>query len=601
MPRSVTPDPSQPTPRKAVARKRAVRTKKEELPLEVDFTEAKLKVLEPPLSPTPPPNPPAQPPAEVPPLPFARSTKFVFWGGVGLILAGALGTTIDHLRQQDQQLKETSAKLEVAQNSQLETLAILAQEAAKSARPGAASTKSNALELELSRQLEAIPPHESSFAARAIVHRALASIAWAHGDTLSALTHSRKTVEFTAPQGTTISLVEDELFQAGILARETEFPALAASIETHLAGLPDSPEKSAASFRLASLQAQAATRAASEAITDDQIRRELSKAKLKAKGVALSDQLRSEMNGEYQRREKMQQDATSQNDPSKMALAMKEKETYDEKFRTELKRREDDLRQQSQAAMQSDPAVGEAQQKATDLWKKVLASAQARNISAELTEARCGLASALLGQDNLAEAEAVMNDRPAETPEDTISQKVRVRLVLGKLSLRKAAVLSKEQAAPIQQAGITSLRDALAMLENQSTDDFRAKEVAGQLKAVLAGLLNAAGQKDASAVAVNESNVLLSAAASDGSWMEISHRAKSRINQCRDLLRQSTAPQAANGLSQARELEAALNSWHLELLKEAPAQEAIQSAKDAAKKIIDAAPDTYSWSALIPF
>jgi hypothetical protein len=455
------------------------------------------------------------------------------------------------------------------------------------------------------RQLNEFSEDPGTALTRAAVQQSLAKMAWNRGDSLSALALARhaKQLVLTDEPNSPAALVEAELMIASILSEETDLGPISAEITSHVNRLPDGPGKVSAEFRHRVLQAQSASRLAAETVRKDQVKRDLGRAQLKVRAVALSDQLRSEMNGENQRREKLQQEAATENDPGKMARAMKEKDSYDEKFRAELQRREDELRQQTQAALQPDVKVTEALQQAADLWKQALLFVETNGAdSAQATEARLGLATALLAQDNLAGAEDAVKGLGADTAglaTDEV-QLARTKLVQARVALRKSAVVAKDQAEAALAAGTTSLEASLAALAKSGKSDFRQKELAGQIQSTLANLHNAAGHKDAAAAAMSQAAALLADSAADGSWMEIMQKAQARVNQCRDMLRQSSASAVSSALSQSLELHQALVSWRAELLKDSPDAEGIASSRATAEKIVKENPDAYPWAALIP-
>ncbi len=528
-------------------------------------------------------------PVETPPLtlPHAEWTSRVFWGTILALVLLAFGLTRKQFADHAAAATAAQAHLTAQTHQRWQELLTLARETA--ALSQTADTAS--LEGFLATSLQQLPgPAPQGLPTQ--LHQQFAALALQRADfpialaELSAAESATKELQTLA----NLALQRLEIFLAADHATTLAAPAIGPTSQL-LAKLPAGAAKTQAAFQLEIIQAETASAQAEATTEQDQMQRELRIAQLKRKGLALSEQLRAELNTDFQKREQAQQDAATQNDPAKMAEAIKQKEAFDEKFSAELKRREEQLQQETTAAMQPNPEISALQATAVTTWQQLAERATDTPWSRRV---RLGLAAALLQQQNFPAATEALAPVLAEKDLPPMDQ-LRASHLSARIHQAQASRLAGAAATAALQQALNAASHAQEQFAKLSLHRPALQKQAADVAATLATLHTALGQKPSAqqfqALAEQHSQ----AAARDHSWREILWNARAKITQLRQSLRQQYQPPLVDQLDQANQLLTALRQYQASVL----ARQDPKAASDKVSALINLAPDQYPWSSLL--
>ncbi len=294
-----------------------------------------------------------------------------------------------------------------------------------------------------------------------------------------------------------------------------------------LSSLAESASTQIVLAKVAALRATVAARMAEDSAAQDRLARDLATAQIKRKSAGLSERLRAEMKDDFQRREKLLQEAQANNDPQKLSAAMAAKESFDQKFSAELKKREEQLKQEGADVMKPRADAAENRRAAVEAWTQAvqaavkcvsLAAADAELGTSDrwvgamaLIMARTELSAALALQEALpealdsaekaaAEAQALLKEDPASSPAQDLAARAAQRLAEAKFL--QGFRLAPDQAKPLWQQAETHIRQAVEAFELSYARCAALPTAAtrlGQSRSTLSALLGAQGRKEESA------------------------------------------------------------------------------------------------------
>ena len=382
-----------------------------------------------------------------------------------------------------------------------------------------------------------------------------------------------------------------------LLAGHADDLAVPASREAAklLASLPADNPAPDLKFRLALINARLHSHQAVAAQQEDRMHRQIALARLKRKSLTLSEQLRGEMIGEYQRREKLQADAAATNDPEKMAQASNEKDAYDAKFSAQLKDREDLLRKETAEVMMPLPAIAERLDNATTEWRQVLESATAAGI-VEKNLARLGLGETLLALGNTAEAETLLQANVQEPAANPFLQ-AETHLLLSQCSAQKLPGLVGDAAKPFAESGLAlssktqEILGTLPMSSRNRSLTSRAQRLAADFQTNL-GHADIAQTVRATATQSDED------AAKDHGWQEILWQSRLSLNEARRQFLTNGSPPARDLFQLAEAADLALRFWHGRYLSDAP-HTAKAEAMATTQLVVSTDIDRFPWHPLL--
>jgi hypothetical protein len=523
--------------------------------------------------------------------PHQRQAGMVFWGGVTALVVMALGSTQLHFHQRENEAAAAQAALQQGIKARWQEVAELTRHTATLSL--SADTKE--LEGQLAMVVKQLPKEVNEDPTvrdyQGQLHQHLATLAQQRSDYMAGLNELKQATTLTAEPNrlAAIALQRLELLLAADPTTSLAQTAVA-PVSAAVQALPAGEGKATAILHLAVLQAEVASAHAAAVTAEDQVRRELQVAQLKRKGLALSEQLRAEMNAEYQKRDQAQQDATTRNDPAQMAQSIKDKDLFDEKFSTELKRREEQFQAETKAALQPDPQISALQAASVEAWQKL---AEPPLESAWSLRIQLGLAAAYLEQQNFPAANnALAVAMTAKSP--TTLELATTKHLQARILQAQAARLSGPAATAVYQQALNSATEAHKQLAKISLHRPELMEQSAAIEATLAALHALVGQKDAAAQFQSAAEKNSQAAAQDHRWREILWNAQNKLEQLRIALRAKYQPELVEQLASAQSLVEALRQWQFLQLTEQDSglpQKRVQS-------ILQAAPGQYPWASL---
>lgn len=535
-----------------------------------------------------------QAPQRPPVLDFVRAKqKWIFGALAGSIV---LGFTVYQFNAQKKAKQQAEEIVTAQQVDQLRRLHAMAREAALLSD----STNTLGLEMQVTQGLMELPKSLLS-PERVETHLQLAGMAWRRSDLTLALAQASTAHDMSVVAGQPLGRAQAQVAKANVMVHSgpnAESGKAWLSEATQLvAALPTTPEKTNLEVQVAILQATVASRAASELTEEDTLRRELDKARLADKGKKLSTQLRAELDGETQKREKLQQDAAATNDPAKMAQATAAKEAFDKKFDEELKSREAKLKEETTEATKPRAEISEVQVAATSTWRGAVASAEASGDKSSAAEAKLGLVSALLLERNLPEALALVQgvlkteNLPARLV--TLAKELNARV-----ELQGSPRMAGDAAKAARTVALQSASEAAQAMERQT---FRSVETSFHLADCYSLMAEASallGQAEAAAKHREAAVNVAQTAARDGGWNEVLQQSNQSIGALRQALKTGYSDELAAQLKTAVEFRKSIQSWYGTYLVKAPAELASE-AGNRAKEIAKQFPEQFPWAALM--
>ena len=527
-------------------------------------------------------------------LDFVRAKqKWIIGALAGSI---ALGYTVKAFNSEKKAKQQAEEIVTAQQVDQLRRLNAMAREAALLSD----STNTLGLETQVTQGLMELPKSMLS-PERVETHLQLSGMAWRRSDLTLALAQASMAHDMAVLAKQPLGQAQAQVAKASVMIHsgpnaEAGKPWLAEATQL-VAPLPTTPEKTILDVQIAILNATIASRSATELTDDDKLRRETDLARLKDSGKKLSTQLRAELEGETQKREKLQQEASATNDPAKMAQATAAKEAFDKKFDEELKNREAKLTQETTEAAKPRPEISDVQMAATTAWRTTVAAAEASGDKLLAAEAKLGLVSALLLEQNLPEAlalvQSVLKTESLPSRIVTLSQELNARVEL-QGSRRK----SGDAAKAAQTVALQSASEAAQALERQS---FRSAQAAFHLAdcySLMAEACALLGQAEVAAKHRESSSKIAQSAARDGGWNEVLQQSNQTISQLSQALKNGYSDELAAQLKTAVEFRKSMQSWYGAFLVKAPAETSAEAA-NRAKEIAKQFPDQFPWAALM--
>ena len=510
------------------------------------------------------------------------------WVGIGILGLTAVGSALFSDLTVGKQLPSGARQ-------QVMELARSATAATHLASPAEALTA----EQQIYQSYRTIPDGGGADAQRAEILQSLAELALQRGDAPRSLAaaHAARAYADLARQPRLSARAALCQAEGYCLAGHIDDLAVPASRDAArlVASLPDDPTAADLKFRLAHIMARLHFHQAVAIQQEDRLQRQITLARLKGRSLTLSEQLRGEMNGEYQRREKLQAEAAASNDPDKMAQASNEKDAYDAKFSAQLKDREDLLRKETAEAMKPRPDIGERLAAATAEWRQVVAASAAFG-NVEKNLARLGLASALLAQGNSAEAETTLQASITEPAASPFLQ-AETQILLSQCAAQKLPTLAGDAAKPVAESGLAlavkaqEILSALPASPRNLSLTSRAQFLAADFQSSL-GHADLAHTLRASASKAEEE------AAKDNGWQEILRQSRLSLDDARRQLLATGSPPANDQFQLAQAADLALRSWHGNFLSAAPPT-AITDAMATTQLIVSTDLDRFPWHPLL--
>lgn len=527
------------------------------------------------------------PSPQTPPLPEHLSRRLA-WIGIGILGLTALGSALfsDFTIGRQLDPKMRSQIVELAKSASASTHLV-------------SPTEAMAAEEQIFLAYRNITDGGGADAHRAEILLSLAELALLRADAPRALAaaHAARAYAEVAKQPRLVAQATLCQAEGYFLAGHTDDLAIPASRDaTHLlANLPADPPAPDLKFRLALLNARLHSQQAVSSQQEDGMQRHLSLARLKGRSLTLSEQLRGEMNGEYQRREKLQAEAAATNDPEKMAQASNEKDAYDAQFSAQLKDREDQLKKEIADAMKPRPEIGQRLEAATAEWRQV-ADASTAFGNAEKNLARLGLAAALLAQGNPAEAETTLQasiQEPAASP----FLHAETHLLLSVSAAQKLPSLAGEAAKPAAESGLALANKALEILSALPASQ-RNLSLTSRAQLLAADFQSALGNTDIAQTLRSTATKAEEEAAKDNSWLEILRQSRLSLDEARRQLLATGSPPASDQFQLTQAADLALRAWHGNFLSAAPPN-AIAEAVATAQLVVSTDIDRFPWQALL--
>ena len=510
------------------------------------------------------------------------------WVGIGILGLTALGSALFSDLTVGKQLP-------AGMRQQVMELARSANAATHLASPAEALTA----EQQIHQSYRTIPDGDGADAQRAEILQSLAELALQRGDAPRSLAaaHAARAYADLARQPRLSARAALCQAEGYCLAGHIDDLAVPASRDAArvVASLPADPPAADLKFRLAHIIARLHFHQAVATQQEDRMQRQITLARLKGRSLTLSEQLRSEMNGEYQRREKLQAEAAASNDPDKMAQASNEKDAYDSKFSAQLKEREDLLRKETSEAMKPRPDTGERLAAATAEWRQVVAASAAFG-NAEKNLARLGLASALLAQGNAAEAETTLQASIAESAASPFLQ-AETQLLLSQCAAQQLPTLAGDAAKSIAEAGLALAGKAQEILSSLPASP-RNLSLTSRAQFLAADFQFSLGHADLAQTLRATASKAEEEAAKDNGWQEILRQSRLSLDDARRQLLATGSPPANDQFQLAQAADLALRSWHGNSLSAAPPT-AITDAMATTQLIVSTDLDRFPWHLLL--
>lgn len=518
-----------------------------------------------------------------PPWPYAALTKKVFWGNLAVLVLLALGINQHHFRQQQLALAESATAQQAAHTQRWAELVALSKEAAALSMTADTSTLERQILSSVPPVLAGPEPPEQR-ALRADFHLTQARLAFHRSDLPVSVS---QLATATALSPTPAQRTEEDLLRVEIFLSAQQFNLARTAADALEVSLTTPANR----LHLGILQARIATAAAAASTRQDQWQREQNIAQLKAKGLTLSAQLRSELSAEFTAQSEAQQQASAQNDPTQMAAALKSKEAYDEKFSAELKRREAQLTEEAAAALQPDATVSERQASAVAAWQ---ALAHAELPPAETMQVTLGLAEALLQQQDFSAATTALGPTLTSQASNLLDQATAHHLS-ARLSQAQAIRSAGPSAAAALQQALNSAQQAFNLLSKVSQHRPAILEQRSTIETTLAAIHTALKQPEPAETLTAQAEQHRQMAHADHGWREIFWNLQTQTNQLRQALRQNYRPETLAPLAQIQALQTALEQWQAATLQ----QLSTADAEAKVNALIQSAPAKYLWSSLL--
>ncbi len=535
----------------------------------------------------------AEIPAAVPPIatfPLTEQlSRKAAWVGIGILGLTAVGSALFSNLTVGKQLPS-------GMRQQVLELARSAAAATQLASPAEAL----AAEQQIYQSYRTITDGGGADAQRAEILQSLAELALQRGDAPRSLAAAHAARAYAELAGPPRLAAQAALCQAEgyCLAGHIDDLAVPASRDAaHLvASLPADPPAPGLKFRLALIAARVhAHQAVAAQQEEDRMQRQLTLARLKGRSLTLSEQLRSEMNGEYQRREKLQAEAAATNDPDKMAQASNEKDAYDANFSAQLKDREELIRKETAEAMKPRPDIGERLAAAIAEWRQIVESSAAFG-SAEKNLASLGLASALLAQGNPAEAEATLQPSLQEPAANPFLQ-AETQLLLSQCAAQKFPTLAGDASKPIAESGLSLATKALEILGTLPAG-ARNLALTSRAQFLAADFQSFLGHTDIAQTLRTTASKAEEEAARDNGWQEILRQSRLTLEDARRQLLATGSPPANDQFQLAQTADLALRFWHGSFLSAAPPA-AKADAMATTQLIVSTDLDRFPWHPLL--